>query len=157
MSTSIFRDILTSYIVNVELLSALLFIQPGLNNLCCVWKESKVHQLVRALSNKAVIHRYLCHTPAGYILNGTSRQTPFRLLQLGYIFVFLAKTLTVIPPEKTWCFVYWAIILFGSNIMRLTTRFTRWYINLRIGSPVVGSVIVLPLMPNFLERPTKHL
>ncbi len=36
MRTQRTGDVLTSYIVNVELLSALLFIQPGLNNLCCI-------------------------------------------------------------------------------------------------------------------------
>lgn len=36
LSISSTSDVLTSYIVNIELLPALLFIQSGLDNLCCV-------------------------------------------------------------------------------------------------------------------------
>lgn len=52
MGTSEATDVLTSNIVNVELLSALLFIQSGLNNLCCICKERKTLYITSALSNQ---------------------------------------------------------------------------------------------------------
>lgn len=43
-------SVLTSHVVDVKLLPALLLVQPRLNDLCRVWKESE-RLIMRLLSN----------------------------------------------------------------------------------------------------------
>lgn len=69
MSLTRTRNVLTSYIVDIELLSALLLIQAGLNNLCCICKKNDTLQFIRAQQNKLFY------------------QTPARLLRPGNIFL----------------------------------------------------------------------